>query len=143
MPISRDLVHLPSPLPAASPEGLRTSAENIVARLRGTHAVDVFEPARMDQTRFPIEDVIRNLVQLKEEGLFKHIGLSECAADTVRRAYKACPWSFIMVMDGYFDLCRWLTTEQIHPLVTCEIDVSLWSYEEETKKGGCGWSLRF
>ncbi|EIM92627.1 Aldo/keto reductase, partial [Stereum hirsutum FP-91666 SS1] len=91
------------------PEGLRASVENCLAKLRGTHAIDVFEPARMEQSKFPLEDVMRTLKALKEEGLFKDVGLSEVGGETIRRASK------------------------ILPIVTCEIEVSLWSYEEETK----------
>lgn len=71
-----------------SADGLRASAENIVAKLRGTHVVDVFEPARMSQSEFPLEDVMRTLKKLKEEGLFKHVGLSEVGAETIRKASK-------------------------------------------------------
>lgn len=92
-----------------TPEGLRASVENCLAKLRGTHAIDVFEPARMEQSKFPLEDVMRALKALKEEGLFKDVGLSEVGGETIRRASK------------------------ILPIVTCEVEVSLWSYEEETK----------
>jgi pyridoxine 4-dehydrogenase len=35
----------------------------------------------------PIEDAMKNLVVLLKEGHFSHIGLSECSAETLRRAH--------------------------------------------------------
>ncbi|KAH9842661.1 aldo/keto reductase [Rhodofomes roseus] len=93
----------------SSMEHLRKSIDNCNAALRGTKKVDVFQPARVDRSR-PIEETIRNLVVLKEEGKFDHIGLSECKAETVRRAHA------------------------VHTISVVEIEVSIWSYEEETKK---------
>lgn len=80
------------------------------AALRGKKKVDLFECARVDHTR-PIEDIIRDLSSLVEEGLFSHIGMSECSAETLRRA------------------------NAVHPITAVEIEVSPWSIEEETKKG--------
>lgn len=42
----------------------------------------------MSQSEFPLEDVMRALKTLKEEGLFKNVGLSEVGAETIRRASK-------------------------------------------------------
>ncbi|KAI0831436.1 aldo/keto reductase [Trametes gibbosa] len=95
--------------PDASPENLRRSIDNINAVLGGVKRMDLFESARVDQ-RVPIEDAIRTLAQLKEEGKIGHIGMSECSAATLRRAHA------------------------VHPIAAVEIEVSLWSYEEETKK---------
>lgn len=56
--------------------------------------------------------MIKTLVELKE-GHFQHIGLSECSAASLKKAHA------------------------IHPITTVEIEVNLWSYEEETRKGTC------
>ncbi|CDO72842.1 hypothetical protein BN946_scf185002.g27 [Trametes cinnabarina] len=96
-------------VPDASPENLRRSVDKINTVLRGTKRVDLFECARVDD-KVPIEDTIKTLVQLKKEGKFDHIGMSECSAATLRRA------------------------NAVHPIAAVEIEVSLWSYEEETKK---------
>ena len=48
--------------------------------------MDVFEPARVPPNA-TIEDVMKTLIALKEEGHFKYIGLSECSAATLRRAH--------------------------------------------------------
>ncbi|KAI0724067.1 aldo/keto reductase [Fomitopsis betulina] len=95
--------------PDASEENLRRSVDNINAALRGTKKLDLFESARVDPN-VPIEDAIKTLVVLINEGKFNHIGLSECSAATLRRAHA------------------------VHPITAVEIEVSPWSYEEETKK---------
>nr|VWO98862.1 Serine/threonine-protein phosphatase (EC [Ganoderma boninense] len=64
--------------------------------------------ARVDP-KVPLEEMMQTLVQLKNEGKFDHIGMSECRAETLRRA------------------------NEIHRIAAVEIEVSLWSYEEETK----------
>jgi pyridoxine 4-dehydrogenase len=61
--------------------------------------------------KVPIEETIKNLKALIDEGLFDYIGLSECRAETLKRAHA------------------------VHPIAAVEIEVSLFSYEEETKKG--------
>ncbi|KAF9821375.1 hypothetical protein IEO21_00621 [Rhodonia placenta] len=96
--------------PDASPENLRRSVDTINGALRGTKKLDLFECARVDQ-KYPIEDTIKVLAALVKEGKFSHIGMSECKAETLRRAHA------------------------VHPIAVVEIEVSLWSYEEETKKG--------
>ncbi|KZT67695.1 Aldo/keto reductase [Daedalea quercina L-15889] len=90
-------------------EGLHKSVDACNGALRGTKKIDVFQPSRVDPSR-PIEETIRNLVVLKEEGKFEHIGLSECSAETLRRAHA------------------------VHPISVVEIEISIWSYEEQTKK---------
>ncbi|KAL4250393.1 NADP-dependent oxidoreductase domain superfamily protein [Abortiporus biennis] len=93
----------------ASPQNLRRSVENINRALRGTKKLDLFESARVDPN-VPVEEATKTLKGLLEEGLFEHIGLSECSAETLRRA------------------------NTVHPIAVVEIEVSPWSYEEETKK---------
>ncbi|RPD74974.1 aldo/keto reductase [Lentinus tigrinus ALCF2SS1-7] len=95
--------------PDSSPENLRRSIETINAALRGTKKVDLFETARVARN-VPLEDALKTLVELKNEGKFDHIGMSECRAETLRKA------------------------NAIHPIAAVEIEVSLWAYEDETKK---------
>lgn len=40
--------------------------------------------------KIPIEDVIKTLAELVEEGKFDYIGLSECSAETLKRADAVC-----------------------------------------------------
>lgn len=91
-------------------ENLRRSIDNINAKLENTKRVDIFESARVDN-RVSIEQAVKNMKILIDEGKFDHIGLSECSAETLRRA------------------------NAVHPIASVEIEVSPWSYEEETKKG--------
>jgi pyridoxine 4-dehydrogenase len=94
--------------PDASPANLRRSVTAIVTALDGAKRLDLFECARVDPS-VPVEDVMRTLATLRDEGLFDHIGMSECAAGTLRRA------------------CA------VAQVAAVEIEVSLWSYEPETR----------
>ncbi|EIW60012.1 aldo/keto reductase [Trametes versicolor FP-101664 SS1] len=96
-------------VPDSSPENLRRSVDKINEVLRGTKRLDLFESARV-AANVPLEDAIKTLAQLKSEGKFDHIGMSECSAASLRKA------------------------NAVHPIATVEIEISLWSYEEETKK---------
>ncbi|GJJ14534.1 hypothetical protein Clacol_008799 [Clathrus columnatus] len=93
----------------SSLENLRRSIDNINAKLENTKRVDIFESARVD-SNLSIEEAIKNFKVLIGEGKFDHIGLNECNAETLRRA------------------------NAVHPIATVEIEVSPWSYEEETRK---------
>ncbi|PIL24113.1 transporter [Ganoderma sinense ZZ0214-1] len=95
--------------PDGSPENLRRSVTFINEKLGGIKKMDLFESARVP-TNVPVEDMIKTLVELKNEGHFQHIGMSECCAATLRKAHA------------------------VHPITAVEIEVSMWSYEEETKK---------
>lgn len=96
-------------IPDSSPENLRRSVTAINAALRGKKHLDLFECARVDHN-VPIEDTIRSLKSLIDEGLVDHIGVSECSAETLRKA------------------------NAVHPIAAVEIEVSPWSLEDETKK---------
>ncbi|TFK84623.1 aldo/keto reductase [Polyporus arcularius HHB13444] len=96
-------------VPDGSPENLRRSVDTINEKLGGIKKMDLFECARVPSD-VPIEEVIKTLTGLKEEGKFSYIGMSECSAATLRKAHS------------------------VHPIAAVEIEVSLWSYEEETKK---------
>ncbi|KAI0723536.1 aldo/keto reductase [Earliella scabrosa] len=95
--------------PKCKPEELRQSVDNCIAALRGTKKIDLFQPARIDP-EVSVEDTVRSLAELVREGKFDHIGLSECAAETLRRGHA------------------------VHPISVAEIEISPMSYEEETIK---------
>lgn len=114
--------------PDASPENLRRSIDNINSALRGTKKLDLFESARVDKN-VPIEDAIKTLAALIKEGKFDHIGMSECSAATLRQAHAVSPEETEGVSP---DELTYLA--QVHPITAVEIEVSPWSYEEETKK---------
>ena len=72
----------------------------------GLEYVDLYQPARMDSS-VPIESIMETLVELKEKGVIRNIGLTEIDADTLRRAHK------------------------IHPIHTVELEYSLIGREIE------------
>lgn len=73
--------------PDSSLENLRASVDNINVALNGKKRLDLFECARVDP-KIPIEEAMKSLQTLVEEGKFDHVGLSECKAETVERAHK-------------------------------------------------------
>ena len=72
-----------------SPANARRACEGSLKRL-GIETIDLFYQHRMD-VNVPIEDTIGGLVDLKNEGKIRHIGLSEAAPATLRRAAKVHP----------------------------------------------------
>lgn len=56
----------------------------------GLEYVDLYQPARLD-TAIPVEDVMEELVKIKEDGLIRNIGLSEVDSKTLKRAHKIHP----------------------------------------------------
>ncbi|CAE6460849.1 unnamed protein product [Rhizoctonia solani] len=90
-----------------SPAGLQRSINNSIEKLGPNKKIDLFEPARVDPN-VPIEETMAELNKYVESGKIGAIGLSECSAATLERASKAS--------------------------IPVEIEVSFWSYEEETRK---------
>lgn len=74
----------------------------------GLEYVDLYQPARQD-TAIPVEEIMTELVKLKEEGLIRNIGLSEVDADTLRRA------------------------NAVHPVHSVEVEYSLLNREAENE----------
>src|SRR5687768_16458970 len=72
-----------------SPENVRRSIEGSLSRL-GTEYVDLYYQHRMDPGT-PIEETIGALAELVQEGKVRHIGLSEAAPETIRRAHATHP----------------------------------------------------
>jgi aryl-alcohol dehydrogenase-like predicted oxidoreductase len=67
------------------PEHIRKVAEASLKRLK-VDAIDLFYQHRVD-LNVPIEDVAGAVKDLIQEGKVKHFGLSEAAAQTIRRAH--------------------------------------------------------
>ncbi|KAK2751116.1 Pyridoxine 4-dehydrogenase [Myotisia sp. PD_48] len=88
-------------------DGVRASVENCVRILDGKKKIDIFECARVDPN-IPIEETMKFLLKLRDEGLIGGIGLSEPSASTIRRAAK------------------------VAPIASVEIELSLWSTEPMT-----------
>jgi pyridoxine 4-dehydrogenase len=85
-----------------SPENVRRSVDECIRLLDGRKSLDIFECARVDPN-IPIEETIRSLAELVNEGKIKGIGLSETSAETIRRAHK------------------------VHPIAAVEVELSLWA----------------
>jgi aryl-alcohol dehydrogenase-like predicted oxidoreductase len=69
----------------------------------GVPYVDVYYVHRMDKIT-PIERTMEAMVELKNAGKIKYIGLSECSADTLRRAYAVHPVACVQVEYSAFCL---------------------------------------
>jgi aryl-alcohol dehydrogenase-like predicted oxidoreductase len=88
-----------------SAEHVRTSVEGSLDRL-GTDYVDLYYQHRVDPN-VPIEETVGALAELIAEGKIRHIGLSEAAADTIRRAHA------------------------VHPITAVQTEYSLWTRDPE------------
>jgi aryl-alcohol dehydrogenase-like predicted oxidoreductase len=90
-----------------SAEGVRRSIEGSLIRL-GTEYVDLYYPHRVEPT-VPIEETVGAMAELVREGKVRHIGLSEAAPETIRRA------------------------DAVHPITAVQTEYSLWSREPEAE----------
>lgn len=66
------------------PEAVKNFLAYTLNRL-GTEYIDIYRPARVDPT-VPIEETVGAIADMVQAGYVRHIGLSEVAADTLRRA---------------------------------------------------------
>ncbi|HZU25154.1 MAG TPA: aldo/keto reductase [Bryobacteraceae bacterium] len=71
------------------PEHIKQSVEGSLARLR-VDTIDLYYQHRVDPD-VPIEDVAGAVSDLIQQGKVQHFGLSEAAADTIRRAHSVQP----------------------------------------------------
>jgi aryl-alcohol dehydrogenase-like predicted oxidoreductase len=83
-----------------SPENVRRSIEGSLKRL-GTDHVDLYFQHRIDPDT-PIEETVGALAELVEEGKVRHIGLSEAAPDTIRRAHATHPLTAVQTEYSLF-----------------------------------------
>ncbi len=87
------------------PDYVRKSCEGSLRRL-GVETIDLYYLHRVDPET-PIEETVGAMAQLVKEGKVRHIGLSEAAPATLRRAAK------------------------VHPIAALQTEYSLWSREPE------------
>ena len=87
------------------PDYIRRSCEGSLKRL-GIETIDLYYQHRVDPAT-PIEETVGALAQLVTEGKIRHIGLSEAAPQTLRRAVK------------------------VHPITALQTEYSLWSRDPE------------
>lgn len=88
-----------------SPEHVRSSIHGSLQRL-GTDYVDLYYQHRVDPN-VPIEETVGAMAELVTAGTVRHIGLSEAAAETIRRA------------------------NAVHPIAAIQTEYSLWTRDPE------------
>jgi aryl-alcohol dehydrogenase-like predicted oxidoreductase len=88
-----------------SAEHVRSSIEGSLKRL-GTDHVDLFYQHRVDPN-VEIEETVGAMAELVKQGKVLHIGLSEAAPDTIRRAHA------------------------VHPITAVQTEYSMWSRDPE------------
>ena len=88
------------------PEYVRSAADACLRRL-GIETIDLYYLHRVDPAT-PIEETVGAMAELVRAGKVRHLGLSECSPDTLRRAHA------------------------VHPITAVETEYSLWSREPET-----------
>ncbi|MDQ0029669.1 aldo/keto reductase [Arthrobacter bambusae] len=89
------------------PEYVRAACDASLQRL-GVDHIDLYYQHRVDKT-VPIEDTVGAMAELVQAGKVRHLGLSEAAPDTIRRAHS------------------------VHPITALQTEYSLWEREPETK----------
>jgi aryl-alcohol dehydrogenase-like predicted oxidoreductase len=89
------------------PENVRIAAEGSLRRFATDH-IDLYYQHRVDPGT-PIEDTVGAMAELIEEGKVRHIGLSEAAPETIRRAHA------------------------VHPVTALQTEYSLWTRDPEAE----------
>jgi aryl-alcohol dehydrogenase-like predicted oxidoreductase len=87
------------------PEYVRRCCEDSLRRL-GVERIDLYYQHRVDP-KVPIEETVGAMAELVEQGKVAHLGLSEAAPETIRRAHAT------------------------HPIAALQTEFSLWSRDPE------------
>ncbi|KAJ1723100.1 hypothetical protein LPJ53_002540 [Coemansia erecta] len=97
-----------------TPEYVRSQVEQSLKKL-DVDRIDLLYQHRVDPTT-PIETTVGAMAELVREGKVRFLGLSECSADELRRAYKVHPIAAVQVeyspwwlgpeSNGLFEACR-------------------------------------
>src|SRR3954449_11205747 len=93
--------------PDGSADHVRSSIDGSLQRL-GTDHVDLYYQHRVDPN-VPIEETVGAMAELVEAGKIRHIGLSEAAPQTIRRA------------------------QAVHPITAVQTEYSLWTRDPEAE----------
>ncbi len=91
--------------PDGSAEHVRSSIDGSLERL-GTDYVDLYYQHRVDPD-VPIEETVGAMAELVQQGKVRHVGLSEAAPETIRRAHA------------------------VHPITAVQTEYSLWTRDPE------------
>ncbi len=87
--------------PNGRPEHLRAACEGSLRRLR-VDEIDVYQFHRPDP-HVPLEESIGTLVELKNEGKIRHIGISNASIEQIERAQKLTPMVSVQNRYNLFD----------------------------------------
>jgi aryl-alcohol dehydrogenase-like predicted oxidoreductase len=90
-----------------SPDYVRKACDASLKRL-GIDTIDLYYQHRVDP-KTPIEDTVGAMADLVKAGKVRHLGLSEAAPDTIRRAHA------------------------VHPITALQTELSLWSRDPESE----------
>ncbi|HEY1511171.1 MAG TPA: aldo/keto reductase [Solirubrobacteraceae bacterium] len=90
-----------------SAEHVKTSVEGSLERL-GVDHIDLYYQHRVDPN-VPIEETVGAMAELVQQGKIRHIGLSEAAPETIRRA------------------------QAVHPIAALQTEYSLWTRDVEAE----------
>ena len=93
--------------PDGSAEHVRSTIDGSLERL-GTDYIDLYYQHRVDPN-IPIEETVGAMAELVTQGKVRHIGLSEAAPDTIRRAHA------------------------VHPVTAVQTEYSLWTRDPESE----------
>ncbi|MFE5502792.1 aldo/keto reductase [Amycolatopsis japonica] len=99
--------HTGRPGPDSTPANVRAAVDGSLRRL-GTDHIDLYYQHRVDPGT-PIEETVGALSELVSAGKILHIGLSEAAATTIRRAHA------------------------VHPVAAVQTEYSLWTRDPEAE----------
>jgi aryl-alcohol dehydrogenase-like predicted oxidoreductase len=89
----------------------------------GTDYLDLYQPCRVDRN-VPIEETIGAMVEMKERGYIRYLGISEAGPEMIRRAHAVHPISALQI--EYAVVTRSIE-ETILP-VTRELGISVTAY---------------
>ncbi|KAL7806867.1 NADP-dependent oxidoreductase domain-containing protein [Trichoderma aethiopicum] len=79
----------------SDPEYVRQACASSLQKLGVSH-IDLFYLHRLDKVT-PVEHTVKALVELKEQGKIRHLGLCEVSAATLRRAHAVHPITAVQV----------------------------------------------
>jgi aryl-alcohol dehydrogenase-like predicted oxidoreductase len=96
----------------ARPAAVKTFLTYTLRRLKTDH-VDLYQPARVDPS-VPIEDTVGAMAEMVQAGYVRHLGLSEAAPATVRRAQAVHP--IVALETEYAVLTREIEAETLPTL---------------------------
>ncbi|OAG07602.1 aldo-keto reductase, putative [Paraphaeosphaeria sporulosa] len=109
----------------STPEYAKKACNKSLERL-GLPSVDLYYVHRLDR-KTPIEKTVQALVELKNEGKIKYLGLSECSSESLRRAHAVHPITAVQV--EYHPMALEIESEQIDLLRTArELGVAVVAY---------------